>query len=42
MSFEMILISDQLRVLVGFNYAGVDIVGDVLDDFGQVVHNQLG
>ena len=42
MSFEMVVVSDQLRTFVGFNYAEVNVNEGVQDVFGGVFPSKLG
>ena len=42
MSFEMVMVSDQMRVLVDYNYGEVKLTAGTQDQFGKLVRNNMG
>ena len=42
MSFELMVVSDQLRTFIGYNYADVNTDKGTKDEFGGIVKSKLG
>ena len=41
-SFEVLLVSDQLKVVIGYNYDDVNVKKTVADEYGRFVDNKMG
>ncbi len=42
MSFELVVISDQLRTFIAYNYADVNVEEGIMDAYGNIIPSKLG